>query len=350
MPTDLNSLKQDLTRRMDGAVDTLKREFNGLRTGRAHPGLLEPIRVTAYGTEMPLNQVGSVSVPEPRLRHDLEQLELLAQRGKLAGSGVHALNVLRHYGRSQPDRAARYAPPGEEGAQLRSALAEYHHCPDPPFSGTTLGDNDYSVIEDGFMRSSPKLAVIDNFLSPAALAALREYCEEATIWKNYFDNGYVGTLFGSGFCPRVLLAIADEMKMMLPRVIGDYPLMQAWAFKYDQRLTGINMHADFAKVNVNFWITPDDACVDKNTGGLVIYDVPAPREWTYEDYNGKSPKQAAFLAVHHAKAQRVPYRENRCIVFDSTLFHTTDEIHFAPGYTNRRVNVTLLYGTSLNAD
>ena len=67
MPTDLNSLKQDLTRRMDGAVDTLKREFNGLRTGRAHPGLLEPIRVTAYGTEMPLNQVGNVAVPEARM-------------------------------------------------------------------------------------------------------------------------------------------------------------------------------------------------------------------------------------------------------------------------------------------
>jgi ribosome recycling factor len=64
---DLNTLKQDLTRRMDGALDTLKREFNGLRTGRAHPGLLEPVRVQAYGTEMPLTQVGSVGTPEARL-------------------------------------------------------------------------------------------------------------------------------------------------------------------------------------------------------------------------------------------------------------------------------------------
>ena len=46
---DLNKLKQDLTRRMDGALETLKREFNGLRTGRAHPGLLEPVKVQAYG-------------------------------------------------------------------------------------------------------------------------------------------------------------------------------------------------------------------------------------------------------------------------------------------------------------
>src|SRR6201995_1546782 len=64
---DLNSLKQDLTRRMDSALETLRREFAGLRTGRAHPGLLEPVKVVAYGTEMPLTQVGTVGTPEPRM-------------------------------------------------------------------------------------------------------------------------------------------------------------------------------------------------------------------------------------------------------------------------------------------
>ena len=64
---DLNTLKQDITRRMDGALETLRREFAGLRTGRAHPGLLEPVKVIAYGTAMPLNQVGTVGVPEPRM-------------------------------------------------------------------------------------------------------------------------------------------------------------------------------------------------------------------------------------------------------------------------------------------
>jgi ribosome recycling factor len=65
--TDVNQLKQDLSRRMDGALETLRREFNGLRTGRAHPGLLEPVRVHAYGSEMPLTQCGTVSTPEPRM-------------------------------------------------------------------------------------------------------------------------------------------------------------------------------------------------------------------------------------------------------------------------------------------
>jgi ribosome recycling factor len=65
--TDLAALKDDLGRRMEGALETLRREFAGLRTGRASPGLLEPVRVEAYGTEMPLTQVGTIGVPEARM-------------------------------------------------------------------------------------------------------------------------------------------------------------------------------------------------------------------------------------------------------------------------------------------
>ncbi|TLP49024.1 MULTISPECIES: ribosome recycling factor [Cohaesibacter] len=57
----------DLERRMKGAVSVLKTELSGLRTGRASVNLLEPIVVEAYGQTMPLNQVGTVSVPEPRM-------------------------------------------------------------------------------------------------------------------------------------------------------------------------------------------------------------------------------------------------------------------------------------------
>ena len=56
----------DLKRRMDGAVQSLRGELGGLRTGRASASLLDPIHVDAYGASMPLNQVGTVSVPEAR--------------------------------------------------------------------------------------------------------------------------------------------------------------------------------------------------------------------------------------------------------------------------------------------
>lgn len=58
---------QDIERRMDGAVESLKKEFSGLRTGRASASLLDPIKVEAYGSPTPINQVGTVSVPEPRM-------------------------------------------------------------------------------------------------------------------------------------------------------------------------------------------------------------------------------------------------------------------------------------------
>src|SRR3982075_1810773 len=66
MPTgnfDINELK----RRMQGATQSLKHELGGLRTGRAAASMLEPVQVEAYGTHMPLNQLATISVPEPRL-------------------------------------------------------------------------------------------------------------------------------------------------------------------------------------------------------------------------------------------------------------------------------------------
>ena len=59
--------KNDIQRRMDGATESLKSDLIGLRTGRASTNLLDPITVEVYGAQMPLNQVATVSAPEPRL-------------------------------------------------------------------------------------------------------------------------------------------------------------------------------------------------------------------------------------------------------------------------------------------
>ena len=59
--------KADLSRRMHGAVEALKHDLGGLRTGRASISLLEPVNVEVYGASMPLNQVATISVPEPRM-------------------------------------------------------------------------------------------------------------------------------------------------------------------------------------------------------------------------------------------------------------------------------------------
>ncbi len=62
-----DALVKDLRRRMEAGVEVLRKEFAGLRTGRASSALLDPVMVEAYGNPVPLNQVGTVSVPEARM-------------------------------------------------------------------------------------------------------------------------------------------------------------------------------------------------------------------------------------------------------------------------------------------
>jgi ribosome recycling factor len=62
-----DALLKDIRRRMDGALEALRKEFAGLRTGRASAGMLEPVTVDAYGSAVPLNQIANINVPEPRL-------------------------------------------------------------------------------------------------------------------------------------------------------------------------------------------------------------------------------------------------------------------------------------------
>ncbi len=86
----------DITRRMDGAIDALHREFGGLRTGRASVSLLEPITVEAYGAAMPLNQVASISVPEPRMISvqvwDRSQVSAVEKAIRDSGLGLNPIN------------------------------------------------------------------------------------------------------------------------------------------------------------------------------------------------------------------------------------------------------------------
>lgn len=280
-------------------------------------------------------------IPESRVRHDFEQLELLERRGKLNAASAQALALLRRYC-AQPDALAKLAPNTDEARKLKAALSTTFHVDETAFPGPALGTNDFAAIEERYFAEG--IVVIDDFLSASGLEVLRRYCEESTVWKASYQRGYVGAMLRQGFCPEVLLRIVHELKGAMPRVIGDSTLLQAWAYKYDQRLQGINMHADFAKVNVNFWITPDDACVDHTSGGMVVFNRRVPDHWTFYEYNNDAEKLAVYVKVHNAASVKVPHRANRCVLFDSKLIHRTDDMHFKPGYENRRINVTLLYG------
>ena len=83
----------DLTRRMDGAMSALKSEFASLRTGRASSSMLDPIMVDAYGQRIPINQVGTVNVPEPRMVTinvwDKSQVDMVEKAIRESGLGIN---------------------------------------------------------------------------------------------------------------------------------------------------------------------------------------------------------------------------------------------------------------------
>jgi tetratricopeptide (TPR) repeat protein len=205
-------------------------------------------------------------------------------------------------------------------------------------------NNKISEISQRWRSAQPQIVVIDDLLTPEALDKLRRFCLDSTIWRQIYDGGYLGTFPEHGFAPPLLAQIAEELRSVYPVLIEDYPLLHFWAFKYDSSLHGIKKHADFAAVNVNFWITPDEANLDPEHGGLVVWDAAAPLDWNFAKYNAAEEDITTFLRAQNAKPVTVPYRANRAVIFDSDLFHETDVIHFKPGYENRRINVTLLFG------
>lgn len=86
---------KDLERRMKGAVSVLRQEFSGLRTGRASSSLLDPVTVDAYGTPMPLNQLATITVPEPRMISvqvwDRSQVDAVDRAIRESGLGLNPI-------------------------------------------------------------------------------------------------------------------------------------------------------------------------------------------------------------------------------------------------------------------
>jgi hypothetical protein len=128
------------------------------------------------------------------------------------------------------------------------------------------------------------------------------------------------------------------MSIILTNRLG--PLLAQWE-------SGINLHADEAAVNINIWVSMDgsDLQEDDYGGGLVVYTAKPKSEWNFKSYNTNTdfvikellePSNFANVTVKH--------QPNRCVMFDSALFHQTQKYRFKQGYENGRINLTLLFG------
>ena len=289
-----------------------------------------------------------------RLKHDAEQIQYLLDRELIPAHYTGYLNALKRL----QERAVHEAGQGRclrlsreemsEVAPSFNRILHYADCPELP-AGAVNPDLDVAAIEARYHATRPEIMYIDQLLTQEALDSLRRFCLRSTIWKRDYENGYLGAFLGDGFSPPPLLQIAEELRSRFRAIFGSHPLVQAWAFKYDSERRGLNIHADAAAVNVNFWITPDVANLNPGRGGLTVWDKEAPQDWNFREYNNSrnESKVRAFLHQSGAQAVVIPYGENRAAVFNSDLFHETDQFRFRDDYESRRINITLLYGKRL---
>ena len=283
-----------------------------------------------------------------KIDHDIGQFEYLRGKG-LAGEEIGA--VIHEYTAALRDPnlpADAYSMvalhPGTYPMLSRTYKAPLNAPePEPPQGPLVNPGLDWTALEAQYIGAKPGMVVVDNLLSAEALAAVQAFCLESTIW-NELKGGYLGAYMPDGFSGRLLLRIASELRARMPGVFRDHPLQTMWGYKYDSRYPGMGVHCDVGAVNVNFWVTPDEANLDPDSGGLVVYAHDEPRDARLHRLDAGHEAIHKDLEAAGARKVKIPYRANRAVIFDAALFHESDAFRFAEGYANRRVNMTMLYG------
>lgn len=285
-----------------------------------------------------------------KLQHDCQQLAYLIENGYLPPGLAPFLNVYEHLYQNLaecPPHFLLYQLPPNQSEAIQ-AIYDRNLFHDPPLACRPTALNtrvDWKHIQATYTAQAPGMVYVDHFLNPAALQALYDFCLTATVWHDCRKwGGYLGAYMHDGFNSPLLFQIAAELQAAMPQVFQGHSLTQMWAYKYDSQRQGIAVHADAAAINVNFWVTPDQANRDPNSGGMVIYDKVAPETWVFDDYNVDTLAIKRFIRESEAQAVRVPYRQNRAVIFNSSLFHETDVFYFGDAYSERRINITMLFG------
>jgi tetratricopeptide (TPR) repeat protein len=278
-----------------------------------------------------------------KLIHDAEQFRYLAERRR---DRQRFEALARNYEAVARDIPEHAAPLSDE--HLEALGDDYNGainiCDAPELADPAISDHaDRDALTQRFRET--RAAWLDDLLTPPALAGLKRFLLESTIWHDFSHiGGFVASYLEDGLACPLLLQIVDEIRRAFPELLRRYPLIQAWAFKGLESRAAIDAHADDAAISINFWVTPDDANTNPDRGGLVICRVPPPATGQVRDYNADMQPITDFLGQHANDNLIVPYRENRAVLFESRLFHHSDAPQFAGGYENHRINLTLLFG------
>lgn len=305
------------------------------------------------GSDIPNHRWLTSSLSRDKTLHDLRQLEYLSKLRPMSALSktidAHRVLLSKFEKLNHGDRLEWTSPAGTALAKLREPGNRIIR---PRRRRSVFSKRwDRTATEKVFLAERPRIVIIDDFLDAKTLAALRAFCLAGRFWHgNRYDDGRLSALFLHGFNSPLLLQIAEELKLALPNIIpSSCPLRQMWAFKNTKPLAAnTTMHADFAAVNVNFWITPDSANCDPESGGMIIHHLSAPPNWGFHEYNRDSALIAQYVDSCNPLTTVIPYRANRAIIFDSDLFHETSAVKFNDAYENYRTNVTMLFGDRVN--
>jgi hypothetical protein len=187
-----------------------------------------------------------------------------------------------------------------------------------------------------------KIVVIDNFFTDMFLSILRI----RVLYAKYVDQDY-GRYTAINYSEHqdyITRLIVKEFKDHLP-VLPKF--QRAWSFVYINESTGVEMHADPSRFNVNVWVSSDDSVKNKPFNGLHIYKITPPSNWTRNDWNVYSAKTKEYIDSHKIKPVKIDYKSNRAIIFNGAYFHESNNVSMKEGVDNRRVSYTMLFGTQL---
>lgn len=344
----------------------------------------EPIDAALVSLEA---QKGMQGIDDPtvvsryKIMHDIEQIEHLGAKGALpadlAEQAAEGLRAAHRMTAGKPDDSLPFkaSPSLIESMNshvlwLNRNLHEPHEELLKRLDVAVNPELDTDQIEKDYHANGVGMTYIDDFVTPEALVKIRTFCEDATIWHETKD-GYLAAWMADGFHGELLFQIAEEMRARFPTIFKDHQLGQMWAFKYNSNNTGpasrgVKIHADMAAVNVNFWVTPDDAVIDKESGGLIVYEDEASAGTDFFGYNseasegamkelvsvtrGSAAQRNSSQAVRRSRSTaaarrlvnanrvscvvcapqvkdspqyKVPYKENRLVLFNSSEHHAT---------------------------
>jgi tetratricopeptide (TPR) repeat protein len=286
-----------------------------------------------------LSQKGHVA---EGFEHYMRRAALVYGRGKVtSGEGPEPPHKIKH------DKAQRdYLYGGDAPSDAPEVAAMFELADGSRLEGPAVNPGNCTAgLLESWRQSRPQMVVIDNFLSGRALERLRAYCAGSTVWRKIYPAGYLGAAPEDGFACPLLAQIVEETQSVFSAILAGEVFRYLGAFKYDSELsTGTNTHADNSNVNVNLYITADEANLDPDSGGMEIWDAGAPDIQTMRRLNGSEEMVREFLRRTGANRRVIPHRANRAVIFKSTQFHKTDKFRFKSDYLSQRINISLLFG------